>query len=178
MGAICFTPPEARTVEKNFVVGGQGWHKALVVGSVGGMGGWRPPNLLGGFAERGSFGWASIKVLSLLVVCLQHVTQGFEMLGIGFCLDRCHSKICPPPMLQVVFWLRKALYGQSQSAPPWKVGERRGPFWQPDRRAPAKGGGVWKRGSPLPSPPRRHLFILSPTPMTVVGCFLLFFFFP
>ena len=51
-----------------------------------------------GVAERGSFGRAFVKVLCLLVLCLRHVTQGLP--GIRICVDRCHSHLCPPPMLQ------------------------------------------------------------------------------
>ena len=75
----------------------------------------------GGFAEMGSFGRAFVKVLCLLSVCLQHVTQGLAMLQIGFCLDRCHPQFVSTANVSRFFglkWLRKALYGQSQRAPP------------------------------------------------------------
>ena len=39
----------------------------------------------GGWEEGG--GWAFVEVPCLLVVCLQHVTQGLEMLGLGFCFE-------------------------------------------------------------------------------------------
>ena len=58
-----------------------GWWNNFLPGGQGG----------GGVAERGSFGRAFVNVLCLIVVCLQRLAQGLEMLGTGFCLDRCHS---------------------------------------------------------------------------------------
>ena len=133
--------------------GHRGSGKKFVAWQGGGGG-----QFLRGVAKRGSFGRAFVNFLCLLVVCLQPVTQGLVMLGIAFCLDRCHSNFCPPEIASRFFglkWLRKALCGQSQRAFPWK-----GAFFGSlsEQPLPRGGGGGWK------SPPPPNIYSPHPSP--------------
>ena len=70
----------------------------------------------GGFAKRGSLGRAFVKVLCLLVVCLQHVTQGREMLGFGFWLIAV-TQILVHHRCFKVFWFKMVEKGALWAIP-------------------------------------------------------------
>ena len=87
------------------------------------------------------------------------------MLGIGFCLDRCHSNFLSTTDASRVFGSKVAEKGAPWAIPESPllgkgVCERRGLFWQPARRAPAKGGGL-EKGLFAPPPPDIYFFLHS-----------------
>ena len=138
----------------------------------GGWGGGGSISLVGGATERGSFGRAVVKALCLPVACLQRVTQGLGLLGIGRSVDRCHSRtiaviVFVPHRCFEVFWASNGRETRSRGnpkGPPFGKGvcEKKGLWWRPSRRAPAKRGGGLGKGAPCPSPPPPQRDRLTP----------------